>query len=49
MHYTFNTWIDTMKPSASVVQMEKAKAMIAQGADIVNLAGGNPTSTRRCR
>ncbi len=42
MHYAFNTWIDTMKPSASVIQMEKAKAMIAQGADIVNLAGGEP-------
>lgn len=42
MHYTFNKWIDTMKPSASVLQMEKAKALIAQGTDIVNLAGGEP-------
>ncbi len=42
MKYQFNSWIDTMSPSASVVQMEKAKAMIAQGMDVISLAGGEP-------
>lgn len=42
MEHRFNRWIDTMQPSASVMQMEKAKAMISAGQDIVNLAGGEP-------
>lgn len=40
--FQFNRWIDAMQPSASVVQMEKARSMIAQGMDIINLAGGEP-------
>ena len=42
MQFEFNRWIDAMQPSVSVSQMEKAKAMIAQGKDIINLAGGEP-------
>lgn len=40
--FQFNQWIDVMKPSASVIQMEKAKEMIAQGMNIINLTGGDP-------
>ncbi len=42
MQYRFNTNVDSLAPSASVVLMEKAKAMKAQGIDVIGLAGGEP-------
>lgn len=38
----FNRNIDCLKPSASLVIMDKARAMIAEGRNVISLAGGEP-------
>lgn len=42
MNYRFNRDISSLPPSASMVLMDKARSMKAQGIDVINLAGGEP-------
>lgn len=42
MNYTFNKYIENLKPSASIALMEKASLMRASGENIISLAGGEP-------
>ncbi|MBP3587690.1 MAG: pyridoxal phosphate-dependent aminotransferase [Clostridia bacterium] len=42
MTYKFNRDIASLPPSASMVLMDKARAMKAEGIDVINLAGGEP-------
>lgn len=42
MNFAFNREVEAMQASTSVVLMEKAKAMQAGGAHVINLAGGEP-------
>ena len=42
MQYRFNPQLLSLTPSASLALMDKARAMKAQGMDIISLAGGEP-------
>ena len=42
MNYKFNRDIASLPPSASMVLMDKARTMKAQGIDVISLAGGEP-------
>ena len=42
MNYRFNRDISSLPPSVSMVLMDKARSMKAQGIDVINLAGGEP-------
>ena len=42
MEYRFNPQLLSLTPSASIALMDKARAMKAQGMDIISLAGGEP-------
>ena len=42
MDYRFNQQIALLQPSASIALMDKARAMKAQGLDVISLAGGEP-------
>ena len=42
MNYRFNREIAALQPSASIALMDKARAMKAQGMDVISLAGGEP-------
>lgn len=42
MNYRFNQGIENLHESASLVMMEKARAMKAQGIHVISLAGGEP-------
>ena len=42
MKYQFNRDIASLPPSASMVLMDKARTMKAEGIDVINLAGGEP-------
>ena len=42
MTYKFNRDIASLPPSASMVLMDKARTMKAEGIDVINLAGGEP-------
>lgn len=42
MDYRFNPQLLRLTPSASIALMDKARAMKAQGMDIISLAGGEP-------
>lgn len=42
MRYRFNREIAGLQPSASIALMDKARAMKAQGMDVISLAGGEP-------
>ena len=42
MQYRFNPQLLSLTPSASIALMDKARAMKAQGLDIISLAGGEP-------
>ena len=42
MTYKFNRDIASLPPPASMVLMDKARAMKAEGIDVINLAGGEP-------
>ena len=42
MDYRFNPQLLRLTPSASIALMDKARAMKAQGLDIISLAGGEP-------
>ena len=42
MTYQFNRDIASLPPSASMVLMDKARIMKAEGIDVINLAGGEP-------
>ena len=42
MQYRFNSQIEQLQPSASIALMDKARAMKAQGIDVISLAGGEP-------
>ena len=42
MNYRFNHDISSLPPSASMVLMDKARSMKAQGIDVISLAGGEP-------
>ena len=42
MNYRFNSQISALQPSASIALMDKARAMKAQGIDVISLAGGEP-------
>lgn len=41
----YNSRIDGLAPSASLLLMDKAKEMSAQGVDVISLAGGEPDFT----
>ena len=40
MQYRYNPQLLSLAPSASIALMDKARAMKAQGLDIISLAGG---------
>ena len=42
MDYRYNPQLLPLAPSASLALMDKARAMKAQGLDIISLAGGEP-------
>ena len=42
MEYRYNPQLFSLAPSASIALMDKARAMKAQGLDIISLAGGEP-------
>ena len=42
MEYRYNPQLLSLAPSASIALMDKARAMKAQGMDIISLAGGEP-------
>jgi len=42
MTYKFNHDIASLPPSASMALMDKARAMKADGIDVINLVGGEP-------
>jgi len=42
MQYRFNPQLLSLTPSASIALMDRARAMKAQGMDIISLAGGEP-------
>lgn len=42
MEYHYNPQLLSLTPSASIALMDKARAMKAQGMDIISLAGGEP-------